>query len=58
MTVSFKFNLGDMVTIKDAKIDGRITGAMVNVNDGRQYRVEFWHEGSKRIEVLDEWELE
>lgn len=57
MEVTFKFNVGSMVTIIDAKIEGRVVSASIDIDGAIGYSIMFWHEGSRRVEHVGEWEL-
>jgi hypothetical protein len=57
MQVEFKFSIGQMVRITDAKFAVRVIGAIID-EGGRQYRVSYWAEAQQRVEVLRESELE
>jgi hypothetical protein len=54
----FKYAIGQRVVVLDAKgIEATVDRVSLGVGDVREYRVVFWHDGSRRQEWCDEAEI-
>lgn len=58
MRVEFRFAIGDRVLITEAKIEAWVERMAFGPETGHEYRVVYWHDGSRRSEWLYERELE
>lgn len=56
-TVRFKHGIQDHVNIIALGVQGVVTGLMKD-EDGEQYRVVYWNEGSRYVQTMFDWELE
>lgn len=56
-TVIFKFDLGDKIMLSEIQRPGVVDGLMFGGN-GTQYRVVYWNDSKREIELCYEWEIE
>lgn len=58
MKREFTFPIGARVQVIDAKgIEATVDRVALGIGDVREYRVVYWHDGSRRCEWVDESEI-
>ena len=55
--MGFRFEIGQEVNIRDAKIQARVRSRIEEANQ-RLYRVMFWNQGQQQIELVAEGDLD
>ena len=56
-SIDFAYSMGERVVVTEAKIEGTVDRVAFGPEYGHEYRIIFWHEGSRRNEWVYEHEL-
>lgn len=58
VTIHFDYQIQQSVTVKSLSVEGVITGLAYYLESAREYRVEYWYDGTRRVEWMHPWEIQ